>query len=116
MSAKNLLIVVAVFSLLAGAGEGCRRIKVPLPPEKVTKTTETKKKPTSTSKPALQYEKYTIKRGDTLGRIVNHFKKKYYISVESIENHNPGLDERNLTVGRVILIPIRPRKPAAPPA
>ena len=45
--------------------------------------------------------KYTVKEGDTLFSIAQHFK----VNLQPLQAKNPDIDEDNLSVGQVISIP-----------
>lgn len=51
----------------------------------------------------VTFERYRIRRGDTLGRIA----QRYGISLASIEKMNKGLNLRRLRVGKYLVIPVR---------
>jgi membrane-bound lytic murein transglycosylase D len=49
----------------------------------------------------LRYHYYVIRQGDTLSALAKH----YDVSVNLIEEHNPGISNRYLKIGETILIP-----------
>jgi membrane-bound lytic murein transglycosylase D len=49
----------------------------------------------------LRFYSYRIQYGDTLSALSRH----YGISVELIEQHNPGISRRHLKIGEIIIIP-----------
>ena len=49
----------------------------------------------------LRYYRYTIKYGDTLSALSRH----YGVSLNLIEQHNPGIQKRYLQIGETVVIP-----------
>ncbi|MCL2139247.1 MAG: LysM peptidoglycan-binding domain-containing protein [Treponema sp.] len=56
----------------------------------------------------LRYYRYTIGKGDTLYALALH----YGVSLEMIEQHNPGVSGRYLKVGEILTIPAYKESPA----
>lgn len=49
----------------------------------------------------LQYHRYTVKYGDTLSALARH----YGVTLNLIEQHNPGILKRYLKIGETVVIP-----------
>jgi membrane-bound lytic murein transglycosylase D len=49
----------------------------------------------------LQYYRYTVKYGDTLSALARH----YGVTLDLIEQHNPGILKRYLKIGETVVIP-----------
>ncbi|MDD4890251.1 MAG: LysM peptidoglycan-binding domain-containing protein [Phycisphaerae bacterium] len=84
---------------------------IKLPPAAATPGTPTVT-PTAPVAPTVGPNEYVIKEGDRLGAIAKDKLGKESLWTEIVKL-NPGLDEKNLTVGKVIKLP---PKPAAAPA
>ncbi len=115
--------MAAAIATLALCG-GCRHIKAPHPPKepqvvdlKTIDDPGPSTRPTSRpSKYVTVYETYVVRSGDNLGRISQKVYKGNAHNNGVIQDANPGLDPRKLTVGQVIRYPVKKlRTPATAP-
>jgi len=62
--------------------------------------------------PLIRHYYHTVHQGDTLWSMSRY----YNMSVDMIEQHNPGISNRYLQIGERVLIPASANTPAPPPA
>jgi LysM repeat protein len=101
--ADNEKILAALEKLGKGGGGGHSSDVTPITP--TTDSTPTPSGGNSTSTVGDHYE-YKIQSGNTLSAIAKAYQAKgIKVSVKQILDANPGLDPKNLIVGKVINIP-----------
>jgi len=108
-------MLAAVIGLAGIFWSGCRRIRPPVTSQPVPKT-----KPAATqavsapaSRPAPKLLEYKVRQGDTIRKIA--VRECGTSAAEwKIKKYNHDLDEKNLKVGQIIMIPEKKAKPAPP--
>lgn len=115
MARTAIWILIGAMALTAASG--CRRIRPPMPASAPAKVKAPATGPaTSQATTGPTYIMYTIRPGDTLGRIAGTVMGNR-ANARLIERANPGLDPTKLTVGQVIKVPVlKKRTPATAPA
>ncbi len=89
MISKRILVLLILFTFLIGSNVSAREIF--FQDNNINKNSTT------------EWQKYTIKKGDTLFRIA----QQYHVNWKNIESLNPGIKATALKIGAVINIPTK---------